>query len=405
MFRSHVCVAALVLAAGLSACNGADSPDAAPAAAVPAAAAPDLEAIAVSLVNQAAAVKPGENVVVLGGIRDFELLENIVTNVSKAGGNPLLLVQSERIARRYYDEVDAKYDTLPPAFGYAAAEVADVMISVEMSETPDLLAHVPPERITAHNAVENRSFERLRERGARFIEVGNDMYPTHARAARFGLSRDQLAGFFWGALQSSPDSIRANAAALEALLKTAREVHVTDPHGTDLRIRLGSRPVFISDGAITEEDLRRGERFVYLPAGEVFTRPVHEGTNGVLVADRQPYEGKSIEDFRLRIENGKIVEMSARAGIEGFRAMHEAQGEGRDLMSAIDFGVNPGLKATASAQLRTWVPEGTVTVAFGNDIWVGGDNDLPYGLSVSIPDATVRIDGRVVIENGALKTP
>lgn len=405
MFRSRTCVAALILAAGLPACSQGDDSAAAPAAAAPQSAPPDLEAIAASLVNQAAGVKPGENVAISGGIRDFELLENIVTNVSKAGGNPLLLINSERIARRYYDEVDARYDTLPPAFGLAAAEVADVMIAVEMSETPDLLAHVPPERLTAHNAVQNRVFERLRERGARFIEVGNDMYPTHARAARFGLTRDQLAGFFWGALQSSPDSIRANAAALEALLKTAREVHVTDPHGTDLRIRLGSNPVFISDGAVTEEDVQRGERFVYLPAGEVYTRPVHEGTNGVIVADRQPYEGKFIEDFRLRIENGRIVEMGARAGIEGFRAMHEAQGEGRDLMSALDFGVNPGLKATTSAQLRTWVPEGTVTIAFGNDIWVGGDNDMPYGLSVSIPDATVRIDGRVVVENGALKRP
>jgi aminopeptidase len=406
MQRRIATFAAMLLVAGVSACNDASSSASTAAAPPPASVVPDLEAIAASIVNQSAAVREGEQVAIMGGIRDFELLENIATQVSRAGGDPLVIVNSERIVRRYYDEVDAKYDTMPGQWSKAMSELADVVILVDLNETPDLLAHVPAERRAARTRAEAVGQEIFLARGVRQVEVGNDMYPTHARASRFGLSRDELAAFFWGALQASPDAIRENSEKLKGLLAGARELHVTDPHGTDLRVRLlpGVTP-FANDGAISPEEVRGGEQFAYLPAGEVYTRVSAEGTSGVIVSDRQPYQGKFIEDFTLRIENGQIAEMTAKSGLEPFRALIDAHSADLQRVSVVDFGVNPGLKATASEQLRTWVPEGMFTIAFGNDTWAGGTNTVPLVFPVSIPDATVRIDDRVVIENGVLKLP
>jgi leucyl aminopeptidase (aminopeptidase T) len=406
MQRRIATFAAMLLVAGASACNDANSSDSTAAAPPPASVVPDLEAIAASIVNQSAAVREGEQVVIVGGIRDFELLENIATQVRRAGGDPLLSINSERMDRRYYDEVDAKYDTMPAQWDVAVVSQADVIILVDHSETPDLLAHVPAERRAARTRTQAASQDIFLKRRVRQVEVGNDMYPTHARASRFGLSRDELAAFFWGALQASPDAIRDNGDKLKNLLAGARELHITDPHGTDLRVRLtaGATP-FTNDGAISPEEVRAGEVFAYLPAGEVYTRVTPEGTSGVIVSDRQPYQGKFIENFTLRIENGRIAEMTANSGLEPFRALLDAHGADLQRLSVVDFGVNPGLKATASEHLRTWVPEGMFTVSFGNDTWAGGTNTIPAAFPVSIPDATVRIDDRVVIENGVLKLP
>ena len=404
MHRRFTPLAAALLVVAATACNSANSSDDPPANAPPTSVVPDLEAIADNIVNQAAGVQVGEKVLIVGGIRDLELLENVATQVARAGGAPLLSINSERMMRRHFDEVDAKYDTLTAVWSRSLAAAIDVIISVDFRETPDLLAHVPAERRVSYARADAAGQELMLKRGVRVVEVGNDMYPTHARASRFGLSRDELAGFFWGALQASPDAIRGNSQRLEALLAGARELHVTDPHGTDLRVRLGSTP-FMSDGAVTPERVRSGQPAAYLPAGEVYARVDPNGTSGVVVSDRQPYQGKFIENFTVRIENGRVAGMSAQSGLEPFQATYDAYPAGKERFSIVDFGVNPGLKATASRQLRTWVPEGMFTVYFGNDTWAGGTITAPVGYSISIPDATVRVDGQVVIENGVLKLP
>jgi aminopeptidase len=400
-----ICVAAVLLAIATTACNDASSSDRTPAKAPPASVVPDLEAIAANIVNQAANVRPGEKVLIEGGVRDLELLENLATEVAKAGGAPLLTVNSERMLRGHFDGVDAKYDSTRSLWSSGVAREADVVILVDFLETPNLLGHVPPERRAKFASGRLAGQELMVERGVRQIEVGNNMYPTHARASRFGLSRDELAAFFWGALQASPDQIRANGERLQRLLADARELHVTDPHGTDLRVSLSGKQVFVSDGASTPERVRSGQLETYLPAGEVYTQASPEGATGVVATDRLPFQGGFIENFRVRVEKGRIAGFDGSEGIEAFREFYDAYPEGKEPLSVVNFGVNPGLKATASSQLRTWVPEGMFSVMFGNDLWAGGSNNSSFLFSLSIPDATVKVDDVVVIENGALKLP
>ena len=57
----------------------------------------DLEALAQKLVNQCAAIHESDNVIVSGGVRDLELLENIAVHVRKAGAFPMLTISSDRM--------------------------------------------------------------------------------------------------------------------------------------------------------------------------------------------------------------------------------------------------------------------------------------------------------------------
>src|SRR5688500_2473626 len=79
----------------------------------------DLKALAAKIVNQSAAVKEGEIVLVSGGVRDMELLENIVTEVQKVGAEPLLTINSEKVAKRSYTDVPEKFDTQESKLGMA----------------------------------------------------------------------------------------------------------------------------------------------------------------------------------------------------------------------------------------------------------------------------------------------
>lgn len=108
---------------------------------------PDKGAIANRIVTQVAGVKEGDIVFINGGVRDFELLENLVTDTRKVGAFALLTVSSDRMAKKYYEEVPEKYDTQNPDLGLKLATMPTVGISVDSNESQDVLTGVSPTRL------------------------------------------------------------------------------------------------------------------------------------------------------------------------------------------------------------------------------------------------------------------
>ena len=82
-------------------------------------------------------------------MRDIELLENIAVHVRKLGAFPMITLGSEKVIRRYYDDVPAKYDSQTPEFDLKLADLVSAVINVDFEETPELLADVPSERLAA----------------------------------------------------------------------------------------------------------------------------------------------------------------------------------------------------------------------------------------------------------------
>jgi leucyl aminopeptidase (aminopeptidase T) len=194
---------------------------------------------------------------------------------------------------------------------------------------------------------------------------------------------------------------------VKAALAAGDEVHVTHPNGTDLTVKVKGRPVLVSDGIISPDDMKAGgaNNAVYLPAGEVYTTPVAGTANGKLVNSKAFYRGKPIDNLTMEFKDGKMVSMTGTgAGFADMKAEYDAVGDARkDEFSFVDFGINPNIKLPANATIGTWVPAGTVTVGTGVNTWAGGNNDVPYGQVVSLPGATVTLDGKPIVEGGTLK--
>jgi aminopeptidase len=394
-----LCISLLVLIG-----CGADDGASATAAAPPRGAAPDLGAIAASVVRSMR-VQEGDAVLVSGSVRDLELLEDIVIEVQKAGGHPLLSIGSERIVRRSYDDVPAQYDTLAPQWTRIVSQEVDVIITVDAVETPDLLAHVPQARLQARSRANQPFNMQLFQRGVRSTELGNGMYPTHARAARFGLTRDELARYFWDGLATDPDVLRQRADRIRPVLAQAREVRVTHPNGTDLTLRLDVRDIYVNDGAISDSDLASGGIDVvkYLPAGEIYARVMPGSANGRVVVDHLSFQGRDIQGLTLDIANGVITSMNAPDSGEALLAAYGNEKDGREQLTVFDIGLNPGIPAEPGSRVLAYMPAGMVTLFFGADFWAGGANASAFTLNPHLAGTTVTIDGRVVVENGSLK--
>ena len=403
------CVAAALLA---TAC--APQPPAPPApppltseSAKPAMKAPptDLEKLAERLVTQSANVKEGEVVLISSGPENIELLEDIAVQVRKAGAFPLVTVGTDRMAKRMFDDVPAKYDTQTDQGDLKLAEVVDVAISVGRQSAEGLFAGADPKRLAARAKANESIQDAYIKSGVRTVDVDNNLYPNDWLAKRYGMSDDDLSKTFWGGVNVDYADLQARGAQVSAALAGGSEIHITDSGGTDLKVRVEGRKYGVSDGIISADDAKTAAGLsVYLPAGEVYVAPVPGTAEGKVVRAKDYYQGKEINNLVLTFSAGKLTSMTGSGpGFEPMKAAYDAAGEGKDLFAVVDFGINPNVKLPANSSIATWVPAGTVTVGVGNNVWAGGDNKTPYGYFVSLPGTTVTLDGKAVVEAGQLK--
>lgn len=364
----------------------------------------DLAQLAGRIVNQSAAVKEGDVVLVSGGVRDMDLLENLVIEVEKAGGHPMLEINSDNIAKRSYTDVPEKYDSREPKFGMALAKILNVAISVDSNETQGLLADVPPARIAARakaGAPVNKEFIKNK---VRQISVGNELYPTEWRAKEFEMPVDGFAKLFWDGVNIDYTSLQqAGEKARTAL--TGKELEITHPNGTSLKLNIESKPAYVSDGIVSSEDVAKGNLNVYLPAGEAVVLPANSSGSGKFVVEKDYFRGKEMHNVVFNFENGKLTSMTGEGeGFAPMKAEFDAFGEGKDLLSYVDLGINPNYNLAPSSKLGNWVSSGMVSVGTGNNTWAGGTNDSTGAAGGHLAGCTVKIDGKVIIENGVWKS-
>jgi leucyl aminopeptidase (aminopeptidase T) len=365
----------------------------------------DKEGLAQKIVNDSARVKEGDLVLITGSARDTELLENIATYVRQAGAFPMVSLNTQRMGQLYFKKVPAKYDSQEPKLNLELTKVFNVNINLDPSEALDAFATVPPDR----RAALGKAFEPVNtlalKRNVRTVNVGNELYPTTSRAQLYGVSKDQLAQSFWGGINVDYAKLQATAKAGQAALGAGKVVHITNPNGTDIRMKIEGRPVLASDGVISEDDIKKGGAAcaVYLPAGEVYVTPVPGTAEGKVVVDHQLFEGKDIPGLALTFTGGKLTAMTAKSGLEPLRALYDAAGAGKDQLGVLDIGINPNVRHTPGSKMLSWVPAGMVTLVVGGDQWAGGDNASTFNLANFLPGSTVTVDDKVIVDKGTLK--
>jgi len=366
----------------------------------------DLREVARKLVNQSARVKEGEFVLINGGVRDLELLEDMAIATRRLGAWPMVTLGSDRMTRLMYDDVPAAFDGQRPELAVRVVGLFPVNINVDFSENDRVLEGVSPERIAAQGKAAQPVGDLAREFNVRTINLGNGFYPTKQRAAMFGISRDELAEIFWAGVSVDYQELRQTGLVVKRVLDEGHTLRITNPNGTDLTVQLGGKDVLISDGVVSADDERLGgaATTVWLPAGEVFTAPLAGTAEGVIVADHFFYQGHRIEGLRLEFAEGKLTAMKADNGLELIQASYDVAGEGRDQFAVVDIGINPNIQLQPGSSMVGWVPAGMVTVGVGNNAWAGGANNVNFAIYPFLPGSTVEVDGVVVVDGGVLQT-
>jgi leucyl aminopeptidase (aminopeptidase T) len=365
---------------------------------------PDLRAIAHQLIASAM-LQEGQSVLITGSVRDAGLMEDLAIEAQKVGAQPLLALSSERLIRRSYDEVPAKYDGQEPKLDRAVAKLFDAQIAIDFGESEGLLAGVPPERIAARAKAGAPVFEVFLKRNVHFVNLGNGLYPTATLAKRLGITQTRLASGFWKAVAVPPERIQVAGEQLRTAFASGGTAQLTHPNGTSLTFDVTGRTPTISAGALTQAQGEQGGAalLTWLPAGEFQIAAVPGSAEGKIVIDKSLFRGKEIRGLTLVFSQGKLTSMTAASGFAPLKTAYDAAGSGKDRFGLIDIGLNPEVDFPLTTGAIVWPEAGAVTVVFGNDVIAGGSNNSDFSFAAELGGASITVGGKPVVEKGRLK--
>ena len=190
-----------------------------------------------------------------------------------------------------------------------------------------------------------------------------------------------------------------------------RDVRVTSPSGTDLRFRVGDRPINLQDGDASAARTARGpiliDHEIELPAGVVRVAPIEESVEGVVAFPASQWDGRPVEGLKLTFEKGRVAHVAATAGKDAVEAEMTKAGEVGRAFREFALGLNPLL---AVPDRDPWIPyygygAGVVRLSLGDNSELGGavSGSSAYvrwnfftDLTVTVGDETWVKDGKLV---------
>lgn len=361
--------------------------------------------LATQIAKVSASVQPGDVVVVFGGAHTLPQMEAIAIEAQKAGGLVNMMINTDRVARAYWTEVADEHLKLVPRYWDSWLDEVDVWIGLPVIEDPpSVFGDIPQERF-ALGAAGNQMFnDILNSTPLRGMFIA---YPTRTDAQQNGLSFESYAKMQWAAITADYAAIAGTGKALAARLRGAKEVKITSPAGTELTFSMGERPIFVDDGIVTPEDAKSKlfiERWTTLPGGQVFAAVNETSGKGKVVVPTTRCQFKAMTDVSFRVAKGDIKAFKAAQNAACYEeAVAPYEGPATRLGS-FSIGLNPNLKVMedAEADYRPSNAAGMVWINFGDNQLLGGQNKTTGGFGFPVTNATVAVDGKVVVRDGNL---
>lgn len=364
---------------------------------------PRLTAWAKALVTYSVEVKPGQSVVVTGGVAGEPLLRAVYREVIAAGGYPVMIPVFSGLGATMFEHGSDEQLTWISPIEQLIRTGADVAITVLADTNTKALSGVDPARQRLAQQARSEVFQNFMKRSSDgSMQWTLTLYPTDAFAQDAEMATGDFAEFvFNGCKLNHADPVaawRKQAAGQQRLIDWLRdkdEVHLTGP-GTDLSLSAKGRTWINADG-------RRN-----FPDGEVFTGPVETSVNGT-VRFTYPaiHSGREVADIRLTFVDGKVTDASATKGEEYLLRTLDTDAGARYL-GEFAFGANFDIQHFSKNILFDEKIGGTVHMAIGAGYPNSGSTnqsaihwdmicDLRQGGQVDVDGQPFMRDGKFVV--------
>lgn len=181
---------------------------------------------------------------------------------------------------------------------------------------------------------------------------------------------------------------------LAARLTECETIRITTKAGTDLTLYGGGRTGIADTGKLVEPGA-----FGNLPAGEAMIAPIETRGDGKLVVDGVICDFKVMEEpLTLTFRDGRIVGIEGPDAADFERFLSEFEDTARNVCE-FGIGTNPKCRITGNGLVDEKV-FGTIHIACGNNLFMGGQQDCDMHYDMIIKAPTIYLDEECVICDG-----
>ena len=194
------------------------------------------------------------------------------------------------------------------------------------------------------------------------------------------------------------NAISKRSIKLKKILEKGKQIKVTAPAGTDITFDIAGRTAIASKGLFH----KKGESG-NLPTGETFLAPVEGTANGVFVADGS-FAGLGLmknTKIKVEVKNGFATKITGGKPAQKLNAMLDEVGRRARNIAEFGIGTNDSAKLSG-VLLEDEKVMGTVHIALGNNVTMGGTFNVPIHVDGVIKKPTVWMDGKLLMKDGKL---
>jgi aminopeptidase len=319
-----------------------------------------IERLAAVLVDYSVGAKEGQQITIEAPCAAAPLVRAVHRRILAAGAHPLPRIGVEGMLENLMlDGSDDQLDWVNPARRDDIEEVDGRVVIMAPNNTRSLTSVDPSKQARLHRALEpqrNRYLQRAAKGELRWVLT---LFPTQATAQDAGMSLPEFEDFVFAAGFLDRDDpvwewkqFAERIQRVGAFLDGVSELRVV-AEDTDLRLGVGGRRWIRSRGM---------ENF---PDGEIFTGPVEDSVEGTIRFTYPAiFQGREVDDVRLRFEAGEVVEATASRGEALLREMI-AVDEGARRVGEFAFGLNEAVTSFTREILFDEKIGGTVHLALG----------------------------------------
>jgi aminopeptidase len=350
------------------------------------------------LVHYCLSIQKGDKLLISSTPLAEPLVQEVYRAALRAGAHPETWIFLTGIGQALYEEGgEEQLSYISPMYLHAV-ENYQAFLTIRAPYNVKELQGVDPEKKKIASMAEAPMRKIYRERAASgSLKWTLCEFPTHSQAQECGLSRQEYESFVFSACllndQDPPSSWRAvheNQQRIVDILNGTTHIRYAGPD-IDISFSTVGRRWVNSDG-------RRN-----MPSGEVYTSPVEESVEGhVRFSYPGIYMGQEIEDVRLVVREGTVVDWRAAKGKELLDSILEVPGANRFGEAAV--GTNKGIVRFTRNILFDEKIGGTVHMALGSSYAeAGGKNEcaIHWDLLADMRNGgEIHADGRLVYKDG-----
>jgi leucyl aminopeptidase (aminopeptidase T) len=185
---------------------------------------------------------------------------------------------------------------------------------------------------------------------------------------------------------------------LVEVLEKGKMIRVTAPAGTDITFSIQGRKSIASKGLFHE----KGESG-NLPTGETYLAPVEGTANGVFVVDGSMAGLGLIKNANIKVEVKDGYAAKITGGVLAKKLIRQLDAVGKEARNIAEFGIGTNDSAKLSGVLlEDEKVMGTIHIALGNNVSMGGSVNVPLHLDGVIKKPTVYMDEKLLMKDGKL---